>query len=720
MIFRVLFATAFTVSAAATPAADQGEALRAAAAAGQLALVRTLLDAGVPVDAPARHGNTALLFAAGKGHLDIVRLLVEHGADVNAKERFFGATPLGEALQGKYTAVALFLLEKGAIDAASALDDAVEQANLELAKAALATGRIDRLDLLAARRRAALIPAGPIRDLLAAASPTVPQRAPFAPSAERLRACAGRYRVHEKDEATVTVSGAGLVLSLPGQAGIALVGVALDRFETKDGDTRLDFGGRGGLVEGARLNRGGEITSLSVITADPKPLKAATRPVETQAFRDAPRPWPSFRGTDASGNGDGQGAPLTWNVSAGQNIRFRTAVPGISLSSPIIWGDRIFVTSAVSGSGDKTFRTGLYGDGTSVDDDSEHSFRIYALDAKTGAILWEREVYRGRPPVKRHMKSSQANATPTTDGKRVVALFGTVGLLVAYDFGGKPLWKRDIGILECNDPQAGSAQWGHASSPILYRDLVVVQGDRVKDSFLAAYRASTGEEAWRVARDEPSTWATPNVLRAPGGDELVTNGQKVRAYDPATGALLWTLGPNSEVVVATPVVGEGMVFVTAGYPPVRPVYAIRPGQRGDLSLPEGKRASAAIAWSHARNGTYIPTPILYKGHLYTCNNNGILTCYRADTGEQVYQTRLGETAASFASSPVAADGRIYFPSETGEVFVLRAGPDYELLATNSMDEVVMATPAISDGLLVVRTLGHVVGIAEPRAPGVAK
>jgi outer membrane protein assembly factor BamB len=230
--------------------------------------------------------------------------------------------------------------------------------------------------------------------------------------------------------------------------------------------------------------------------------------------------------------------------------------------------------------------------------------------------------------VGRHLKSSQANATPVTDGKRVVALFGTVGVLVAYDFGGKPLWKRDIGVLECNDPQAGSAQWGHASSPILYRDLVIVQGDRVKDSYIAAYRAATGEEVWRVARDEPSTWATPNVLRAAGGDELVTNGQKVRAYDPATGALLWTLGPNSEVVVATPVVGDGLVFVTAGYPPVRPIYAIRAGQRGDLTLPEGKRASGAIAWSHERGGTYIPTPVLYKGYLYTCNNNGILTCYR--------------------------------------------------------------------------------------------
>jgi outer membrane protein assembly factor BamB len=215
---------------------------------------------------------------------------------------------------------------------------------------------------------------------------------------------------------------------------------------------------------------------------------------------------------------------------------------------------------------------------------------------------------------------------------------------------------------------------------------------------------------WRVARDEPSTWSTPNVVRAASGDELVTNGQKVRAYDPLTGKLLWTLGPNSEVVVATPVVAEGMALVTAGYPPVRPVYAVRPGHRGDLSLPEGQRSSDAVAWSHARGGTYIPTPLAYRGFLYTVNNNGILTAYRLATGEQVYQTRL--PMGSFSASPVAADGRLYFPSETGEVHVLRAGPEYQLLTTNAMDDVVMATPAISDGLMVIRTLKHVVGIAE--------
>jgi outer membrane protein assembly factor BamB len=294
----------------------------------------------------------------------------------------------------------------------------------------------------------------------------------------------------------------------------------------------------------------------------------------------------------------------------------------------------------------------------------------------------------------------------------VIVLFGTVGLLAAYDFSGRELWRRDVGVIECNDPQSGGAQWGHASSPILYRDLVIIQADRIKDSFLAAFEAESGKPAWRVPRDEPSTWATPNVLAASSGDELVTNGQTIRGYDPASGRLLWTLGPNSEVVVGSPVVTDGLAIVVGGYPPVRPVYALRPGGRGDARVTDGAPRPPALAWSHPRGGSYVPSPIAYRGHVYTVNNNGIVTCYRLDDGQQVYQTRL--PGASFSASPVAADGRLYFASETGEVYVLRAGPEFELLATNTLDEVTMATPAISDGLMVVRTLGHVVGLgAKP-------
>lgn len=600
-------------------AQDPGEALRDAALAGDVARVKALLDSGVSREAEARHGQTALYFAADKGHLEVVRLLVERGANVNARDRFFKSSPLDMALRGDHPEVAAYLLAHGATQADEALDTAVERGDAELARAALGSGRIEPLDLLAARRtaeaRAAKGEKGAqeILSLLKATAVSAPKRAPFAVAPDRLRAYAGRYRSGPAVEARVELRGDGLVLYPPGQPELVLRPVAEDRFENAAGDVGVAFGGRAGLVEGMRVNRGGEVTEWGAVTSDPTPLRAAASKVGVaSAARAAAKPWPQFRGERASGIGDGQGAPLEWSVAQGRNLLFKTPLPGMSNGSPIVWGDRIFVTAAVSASGDRTFRTGLYGDGTSVDDMSEHSFRLFALDKAKGDILWEREVWKGAPAVRRHLKSSLANATPATDGRRVVVLFGSVGLLAAYDFEGRPLWRREIGVLDCNDPQSGTAEWGHASSPILYGDLVLVQGDRRKDSFLAAYRLSDGQEAWRVARDEGSTWATPNLLRSATGDELVANGRTIRGYDPRDGKLLWTLGPNSEVVVATPVVSDGLVYVTAGYPPVRPVYAVRPGRRGDLTLPEGESASAAIAWSHSRGGTYIPTPLLYR------------------------------------------------------------------------------------------------------------
>jgi outer membrane protein assembly factor BamB len=708
-----LFAAAW-----AAGADDPGEALRRAAGAGDLAQVDALLASGVPVDAPARYGQTPLYFAAEKGHLAVARRLVERGANVNVRDRFFGASVLDMALGGGHSELARHLLAHGAEDAASALGAAIESDDLELARAALATGLLEPLDLAAARREVEGGAGPKLRELLATASVKPRQRPPYKVAPERLSVYAGLYRQETGKDAVVAVRGEGLGIALPGRAETVLAAVAADRFDSADGNLSVVFGGRGGTVEWARVNQKGELSFFGVVTSDPAPLRSAASGAEGSAKvpMEAPRPWPQFRGPRASGVGDGQGAPAAWDVATGQGVRFKTPIPGIGLSSPIVWGDRIFVTTAVSGKGDTTFRTGLYGDGTSVDDASEHSFRLYALDAATGRVLWDREVHRGVPQVRRHLKSSLSNATPATDGEHVVVLFGPIGKLAAYDFQGKQLWQRDIGILDCNDPQSGSAEWGHASSPILYGDLVLVQGDRRKDSFLAAYRLATGEEVWRMPREEPSTWATPNILPAPSGDELIANGPTIRAYDPRTGRPLWSLGPSSEVVVATPVVGDGLAFVTAGYPPVRPVYAVRPGQRGDLSLPKGESASKAIAWSHARGGTYIPSPILYRGILYTCNNNGILTAYRAETGEQLSMIRLSSTTASFAASPVAADGRLYFASETGDVYILRAGPEPELLAVQPMGETVMSTPAISGGLMVVRTLNHVYGLAEPAAP----
>ena len=430
-----------------------------------------------------------------------------------------------------------------------------------------------------------------------------------------------------------------------------------------------------------------------------------------QTAEESANAWPSFRGPGASGVADGQGAPSEWDVPTGRNIRWSTNIAGASNSSPIVWGDRVFVTTAISGLGEEVLRAGISGDIRSLDDVSEHTWKLYALDAETGQVVWERDVHQGVPGVKRHPKGSHASSTPVTDGQRVIVLFATIGLLAAYDFDGDLLWETDIGVVDSaayNDP---TASWGHSSSPIIYQDSVIVQADGQVNQFVAAYDIADGHELWKADRpDELPSWGTPAIATWSGGDELITNGTTIRGYDPATGEERWTLGPNSFITIPTPVVGPDLVYVAGGYQPVRPIYAIRPGSSGDISLAEGEVTSDAIAWSQDRDGPYIPTPLLYRGLFYIVRLNGVLTAYDAATGEQVYRVRVG--TGTFTASPVAADGRLYIANEAGEVFVVEAGREYVEIARNQMDEMIMATPAISDGLIFVRTLNFIYAIGE--------
>lgn len=426
--------------------------------------------------------------------------------------------------------------------------------------------------------------------------------------------------------------------------------------------------------------------------------------------------WPSFRGLNASGVADGAAAPVAWNAEKSENIRWKTPIPGLAHSSPIVWGERVFVTTAVSSAPQGRFRHGLYGDVDSDKDTSKHAWKVYALDRRTGKIVWERTAYEGVPKVKRHIKASHASSTPATDGRHVVAFFGSEGLY-CYDTNGKLLWKQDLGTLDAGWFYDPDYQWATGSSPIIYKNLVIVQCDIQKNSFIAAYDIKTGKRVWMTPREEIPSWGTPTVYEGKTRAELITNGTKaIRGYDPMTGKELWRLSPNSEITTPTPIIAHDLIFVTAGYRPVQPIYAIRPGANGDISLKDDKTSNDSIAWSTKRGGPYMPTPIAYGEHLYTCANNGVVTAYNAVTGERVYQQRLADRGGAFTASPVAADGKLYFSSEDGEIFVVRAGAKHELLATNPMGEVLMATPAISGGMIFVRGLQHVYGIGESPAP----
>jgi outer membrane protein assembly factor BamB len=412
--------------------------------------------------------------------------------------------------------------------------------------------------------------------------------------------------------------------------------------------------------------------------------------------------WPQFRGLNASGRGDGANLPDTWSVADNKGIAWRTPIPGLAHSSPIVWGDRVFVTTAISSRKDATFKPGLYGEGTASEDVTSHKWNVMALDRRTGKVLWERTAYEGAPKEKRHIKATYANATPATDGKYVVAHFGSQGLY-AYDVDGKLKWKRDLGRLNTGAYDSPDYEWGTASSPILYKDLVIVQADQQKDSFVMALRLKDGTTAWKADRDELPSWATPTVFTAGTQAELVTNAPKfIRGYDPQTGKELWRLGRSSNITAPTPVFDKDLIVVASGRRPTAPLFVLKAGARGDITLPEGATSGGPVVWTKEGAGSYMPTPVVHDGRIYVLKNQGILTCWDLKTGAQVYEQRLPGVTSGFSASPVVADGKLYLSSEDGDVFVVRAGPKFEVIATNPMGQPLMATPAIAEGLLLLR------------------
>ena len=422
--------------------------------------------------------------------------------------------------------------------------------------------------------------------------------------------------------------------------------------------------------------------------------------------------WPSFRGPNASGIADGQNLPDEWNAKTGQNILWRTPIPGLAHSSPIVWGNRIYVTTAISSDAKATFKPGLYGDGDASQDRSVHKWMIYALDKHSGKIVWERVAFEGEPREKRHIKATYANSTPATDGRIVVAWFGSQGVY-AYDVDGRFLWKVDLGRLDLGAYDIPTVEWGSASSPIIWKDLVILQCDTQADSFIVALNANTGETVWKTERDELPSWGTPTIAVTSQGEELIANASHfIRGYDPRTGKELWRLGKSSKITAPTPVFADDLVVVASGRGPERPIFVVKAGARGDLTLPDGKTSSDAIVWSRTGRGSYLPTPLIYKGNLYVLNNSGVFDAYNLKTGAELYRQRLPLVGDGFSASPVAADGKIYLSNEDGEILVIAAGEKFTHLTTNSMGELLMATPALSEGVMYVRTAQSVFAIGR--------
>jgi outer membrane protein assembly factor BamB len=409
--------------------------------------------------------------------------------------------------------------------------------------------------------------------------------------------------------------------------------------------------------------------------------------------------------------------PQNWNVATGENIRWSVSIPGLAHSSPIVWGDRVFVTTAISSRPDATFKPGLYGEGTASEDRSPHRWVVMALDTKTGNTVWQHTAYEGTPREKRHIKATYANATPATDGRYVVAFFGSQGLY-AYDMAGTPIWKKDLGVLNAGAYDLPEYEWGTASSPIIYKDLVIVQCDTQNESFVLAADIRTGNTVWKTIRQEFPSWGTPTVLPAKGTRpaELITNASNfIRGYDPDTGTERWRLGGSSKITAPTPIVSDDLIIVASGRAPERPIFAVRPGARGDITLKQNASSNASVAWHKTGRGSYMPTPLAYDGVLYVLANQGVLDAYEVRTGEEIYRERIPHEGSGFSASPVAADGKVYLSSEDGDIFIVRAGRASEILGRQRMGEPLMATPALAGDTMYVRGQRHLFAISGQAA-----
>ncbi len=432
--------------------------------------------------------------------------------------------------------------------------------------------------------------------------------------------------------------------------------------------------------------------------------------------------WPQFRGAFARGVADGHSTPTTWNVQTGENIKWKTAVPGLAHSSPIVWGDKLFVTTAVSSDPNPYLKVGLYGESPVHEEKVDHDFRLLCLDKNSGKILWDKAAYRGIPKVMRHIKATHANCTPATDGKHVVAFYGSEGLY-CYDFDGNQIWKKEFGTLDAGPPDANELQWGFASSPIIHDGKVILFISVRNDSYLAALDVRDGKEIWKTPREPDPCWATPTVDETGGRSQVIVNGYKrIGGHDLKTGKELWWMKGHGDIPVPTPVVAHGLIYITNAHGGKSPVYAIKTTAEGDITLVEGETSNSHIAWAHLNIGNYMQTPLVYGDFLYLCRDQGIMACYEAKTGKKVYRERLSE-GVGWTASPVAADGKVYFTSEEGDVQVVKAGAAYEvgegppanlMIAKNPLGDITMATTAISDGTLFFRTRSHVIAVASAK------
>ena len=728
---------------------------RRAARNGDLQKVKQGIEAGIDVDAKSAYGATALFFACDRGQEEVVNYLLDQGADPNIKDTFYKATPVTWSMSGENQNITLSLIEHGG-DFDAILINAVSGNDVEYAKKIIELKSEQKDSMVKARDAALRIKDEDQKKEMVAlfAALELPEPVTFSMPRTTLDALVGKYaneRISielslDGDKPMVAFNGGDAAEMMPSGENEFTVGAGKGSFEVKSGKVAavdLTFGERKFTLErvkpDAETAKAESGTETSEPPAEPE-SKFAPSSAESLAAdaKISSANWLGFRGAGSRGVAEGQRPPVSFHVaqsgeqegeevadekSESHLLLWKTPVEGLGLSCPVIWNDQVFITTAVTDGDTGELRTGLYGDVDSVEETQEYEFKLLCYSKTSGGRLWERTAHKAKPAVKRHAKSSHANPTVVTDGEHVVAFFGSEGIY-CYSKDGDLIWKEDLGYLDSGWFYDKDYQWGFASSPAIHDGKLFVQCDiqtageskgNPKGSFIACLNLKTGKEIWRTERDEIPSWSTPLIHEFDDRTMVITNSTKAsRGYDAKTGELIWSMKGNSEIVVPTPNVAHGLIFVSSGYSPIRPIYAIKPYASDDISLQQDQESNDSVVWSRKSGGPYMPSPLIYGDYLYTCANSGILTCYVAKTGEQVYKKRLKASGGklAFTASPLAADGHLYFTAEDGRVLVVKAGPKYELVTTSELNEKILATPAISEGAMFFRTQKSLIAVGQ--------
>jgi outer membrane protein assembly factor BamB len=478
------------------------------------------------------------------------------------------------------------------------------------------------------------------------------------------------------------------------------------------------------------------LAALPHVTPALGPSARAAAQRSASRDRAAANAWPRFRGPFSNPTAENPNLPVTWSRT--ENVEWASDVPGVGWSSPVVWGNRVFATAATSTTPMKPPSLGvdfsndylaelrkqgltaaqanvkLYERDREMPHEIVISLNLYCYDLETGTKLWERQMYTGRPAGGRHSKNSFASETPTTDGERVYVYLTDYGLF-AYDFQGTPVWATPL------KSHATTRDWGTGASAALYQDRLFVLNDNQEESFIAAFETRTGKEVWRTPRsvqpERKTGWSTPFVWENRARTEIITLGPGVAISYGLDGKELWRMNRMGGYAIQSPFAWNDLLFVTsgAGGEDNRPIVAIRAGGSGDLTPPASATTSDHVAWfDRTAGGTYLPTPVIYKDALYVLNDKGILSRRNPMTGERLYQARVAPGAANFTASPWAYNGHVFAMNEEGNTYVIDAGSEYRLVATNALDDFSMATPAIVGDRLLIRTQHRLYSIRQRR------